>query len=111
MIVREWRTFDLRQRMLLQLLHYDFDCFFELRVATLAPCGGFQVDLDIRRDAMILDLPIAVEAVDCGTRRCYATAIDEFRIAPDTDKTAPCFLSDQRPETRFTEIPRQRVAA
>ena len=48
--------------MFFQLLHLDFDCFFQLCVVSLTPCRGIEIDFYIWRDAMVLDLPIAVQA-------------------------------------------------
>ena len=43
-------TFDFGQRMFFQLLHHDFDRFFQLRVFARTPGGGFEIDFDINND-------------------------------------------------------------
>src|SRR5216684_6323027 len=97
--------------MLLQLLNDYFDGLVELRVVPLAECCWIEIDIVVRRDAVILDLPFAIEAIDRGTRRGDAAAVEKFGIAADADQPSPCSLSHERPDARFAEVPRQRVAA
>src|SRR5216684_9372843 len=97
--------------MLLQLLNDYFDGLVELRVVPLAECCRIEIDIVIRRDAVILDLPFAIEAIDGGARRRDAAAVEKFGIASDTDQSTPCLLSHERAEASFAEVPRQRVAA
>src|SRR5208283_3758610 len=97
--------------MLFQLLHHDFDCFVELRVASVAVRGGVEVDFIIWSDADILHFPLPLEAVDRGPRRRNVTAVEQFGISSNSYQTSPGFLADQRTQPGFAEIPRQRVTA
>src|SRR5580658_2278623 len=96
--------------MLLQLLHDHFDCSLELRVVALPPGSGFEIDFNIRRDAVVFDLPVAVEAVDSRSWRGNVPAVDQFRIAADSDESSPSLLAHQWTEPGLAEVPRQRVA-
>jgi hypothetical protein len=45
--------------MLFELLHHYLDGLLELRVAARSPCGGLEIDFDVRRDAVVFDFPLA----------------------------------------------------
>ena len=70
------RALDLRQRVIFQLLHDDFNRLFQLCVFPLAPSGRIEINFNIRRDAVVLNFPITVQAVDCCAGCGHASAID-----------------------------------
>ncbi len=76
-IIRVRRSRVLRQRMFLQLLHHDLDCFIELRVMSLTISRGVEIDLKVGSDAVILHFPFAFEPVDRGSRCRNITAIEQ----------------------------------
>src|SRR5437899_5686501 len=96
--------------MLLQLLHHYLDGLFELRIVPCAPCGGFKVNFNVRRDAVVFHFPLTVQAVDGRTRRGDAPAVNQFRITADPDQSAPGFLATEWPDAGLAEIPRQRIS-
>src|SRR5262249_37446976 len=104
------RPFVGRERILLELLQDDLDRLLELRVVALPPRLWIELDLEVGCDAVILDLPLALEAVERDARCRHAAAVDERRVAEDPDQPAPRPLADERPESRLAEVPRHRVA-
>ena len=80
--------------MLLEKLHDDLDSLFQLWVVSLTYCCGIQIHVVIRRNAVVFNFPIAIEAVNCITRRHYVSAVDQLGISPNADETAPGSLSD-----------------
>src|ERR1017187_5784183 len=70
-----------------------------------------EIDFDIRRDTMVLDFHLAVEAINGSARRGEAAAIDQFGITADAHQSSPGLFADQRADAGFTEIPRQGIAA
>ena len=78
---------------------------------SLSPGEGIEIDFVVGRDAMVLDLPFAFEAVDGGAGRGDAATIDQLGISADTDKTAPGAFADEWADAGFAEIPGQRIAA
>src|SRR6185437_9346333 len=85
-----------RLRMLAQLLHQIGDGAFELRIVPRALGLRIVVDVDIRRDAAVLDFPIAFQSSQRPARRGDGTAVDQRRITADADKSAPGAFADQR---------------
>src|SRR5215472_1238636 len=112
MIVRKSRTAKLRWGTVFQLLQYNFNCLFQLRVAALTYKGRILFLLEIRWYAAVLDLPLAREGiVDTGTRRAQKTAIHQTRPARHADEPTPGSCSDEFANPRPLEVPRHRVAA
>ena len=66
----------LRERVLLQLLQDDFDGLLKLRVVALAEGSGSRSTSIVRGNAVVLDLPIAVEAIDGGTWGGHTAAVE-----------------------------------
>ena len=99
----------LLRRMLLHQLQHDFDGLLELAVAALPVRGRIEIDLDIGRDAVVLDLPLAVESIDRRARRHDDAAVEQFGITADADQPAPRARSDQGTDAGLAEIPRERV--
>ena len=56
------------ERALLQQLQDDLHRLLELRVVALAHRLGIEIDLVVGRDAPVLDLPVALEAVERQVR-------------------------------------------
>ena len=87
--------------MLFQLLHHHLDRFVELRVVALALGRRVEIDFIVWGDAVILNFPLAFEAVDSGSRRRDVAAVEQFGITADADQPAPRPLADQRTECRL----------
>src|SRR5947209_1500104 len=79
MIVRVRWTHVLLRRILLQVGEQQLDRLLQLRVAPRAPSDRIELHFNVGRDAVILDLPIAVESVDRCVRRGGETAVHQLR--------------------------------
>ena len=112
MIIRVRRTLIFLRRVLLQLRHQPFDRFFELRVAAGSPRGRVHLDLDVGRDADVLDFPVAVQnrRPPRSVRVTLPPSIS-VGIPADADQPAPSPFADQRADLQLFEEPRHRVAA
>src|SRR5258708_1742986 len=86
------------------------DRFVELPVVPLPVRGRIEIDFNIGRNTVVLDLPLAVKTVNCGARRGHPAAIDKFGISSDAHQSAPCLLADQLANAGFAEIPGQSIA-
>ena len=100
----------LGRRVLGQLLQHDLDGLVELRVLARGHGGRVLLDVDIGRDAHVLDDP-AVLGEDGQVGRRDAAAIHQGREAEDADQAAPGPLADQLAQAELAEHPRQQVAA
>jgi energy-coupling factor transporter ATP-binding protein EcfA2 len=58
-VVGVGRSLEVRSRMLLEFLHQEFHRLFELRVVALAHEFGILPDRHVRRDAVVLHVPVA----------------------------------------------------
>src|SRR5215472_15916719 len=99
MIIRIRRMLDLWKRMLLQLLHDDFNGLFQLRVAALPPGGGFEINFHIGSDAVVFHFPIAVDPINRRSWCGHSPSINQFRISPDADESSPCSLANERSDS------------
>ncbi len=84
-VVRIRRTLDLWERMFFQLLHNDLNRFLELSIMTLAEGRRVKVDFDVGRNTLVLNFPIAVEAVNSGSRCGHMAPVKQFRVAANAD--------------------------
>src|SRR5947209_8364292 len=73
--------------------------------------GRVEIDLDVRSDAVIFDIPGAIRAEESKAGRRYATAVKKRRIAGNTDESASGALADELPHPCLAKIPRHGVAA
>src|SRR5512143_113869 len=110
LVVREGGSRVGGRRVLLEEVEDHLDRLLELRVASFADRLRVALDLDVRRDAGILDLPLALEAVNPDPGRRDEAAVEELRVVVDADEPAPGPGSDERPDPGFPEEPRHRVA-
>ncbi len=78
---------------------------------TLTPCGRIEIDFHVRWNTVVLDFPLAIQSVNCGARCGHVSAVDQLGIAADADEPSPGFLADERADSCFAEVPRQRVTA
>jgi len=101
----------LRQRILLQLIHDDLYCFFQLRIVAATDGMRVQIDFHIGSDAVVFHVPVAVGAPKGHARSGNEAAVHELRIIVDADKPAPGAFADQRADFSAAEIPRHGVAA
>jgi len=69
-------------RILLQFVHHDLNRALELQVVAGAQGGWIDLDRDIRRDAVILDLPIAVRREQRSARCRHRHPVGELRMPP-----------------------------
>ena len=60
LVVREWSVGGLSKRSLLEFRDHDLDRFLELRVATAPPDLRTEIDIDIRRYALVLDIELTL---------------------------------------------------
>ena len=75
--------------MLFQLLHHDLDGLIELGVVSLTVSRWIEIHFVVRRNAVVLHFPLAVQAVDCGAWSGNAAAVEEFGITSDADQPSP----------------------
>src|SRR5258706_14577414 len=80
-IIRIRRPLELRQRVLLQLLHHYFDRLVELRIVPITIGGGVEIDFNVWSDANILHFPIALEAINRRTRRADQPSVQQLKIS------------------------------
>jgi hypothetical protein len=83
----------------------------ELRVAAGDHLVRQVVDLDVRIDAVVLDDPFAVQAIDAELGEGDVAAVDERDVAADADQAAPGARADHRPQLVGLEVVWQRIAA
>src|SRR5207302_1995194 len=95
--------------ILLERPHRYLDGFFQLRVVALPAEVGIHLYLHIRRDALILDLPIAFQVVEGQARSGDSSAVDEFRVIINSHQAAPRPFSDQRTDSCLAEHPGHRI--
>src|SRR5258706_3855481 len=110
-IIRIRRPLELRQRVLLQLLHHYFNRLVELRIVPVAIGGRIEIDFNVRSDANILHFPFAFEPINRRTRPSDKAPVQQLRISANPHQPSPSLLANQRSEPGFPEVPRQRVAA
>src|ERR1700726_897837 len=84
--------------MLLYILHQQFQRFFQLRIASRPHQIGTVIDDHVRLDAVVLDQPLAVEAVERKLRPGDVTAIHQGGISADTAHSAPGAHPNHRPQ-------------
>lgn len=97
--------------MLFEHLHHRFDCLFELRIVAFAHQLGVHHHFDIGRDAIVFDLPFALQPVNGPARGRHASAVQERGISADANQPAPSALTDNRADPELAEIPGQGIAA
>src|SRR2546425_3271010 len=97
--------------ILLEKLHRLLYRAFELRIVTLYHLGRSVLDLDVRRDAFVLNRPLTCEIVERKARRGDAAAVNRRWNSERADQPAPRARANQRADLAKPEIIRQRVAA
>src|SRR2546428_11080966 len=100
----------MRSRILFEFFQQVLDGLFELRIAALTPGGRIEFDFDIGSDTGVLDLPFAVEAIDCRVGRGHPAAVHQLRDAKGGNQSSPCALPDERPDLRLAKEPGNGVA-
>ena len=70
-----------------------------------------KINFNVRRNSTVFDFPIAVKAIDSGSRRGNVASVDQFRITSNADQSAPGLLADQRADGGFAEVPRQCISS
>ena len=78
--------------MLLQFIENHGHGLFELGIASLPPGCRIQIDVDIRRNALVLDIELTrIRIENSKSRRGYRTAVHQWRIAANADQAARRF--------------------
>src|SRR5580704_12933831 len=80
-VVRICRARQLGRRALCERLEREGDGALDLRVVPLPHERRVLFDLDVRGDAVVLDLPLTVGAVESPARGGDDAAVDEPRVA------------------------------
>src|SRR6476620_10598540 len=89
-------TLRIHGRRFLQLVECDSDGLLELRIVPVNYLRRGLLDVDVRRNTLVLDDP-AIVGPDRQVRRGDASPVDELRETEDADEAAPCALADDRP--------------
>src|SRR5262249_20776913 len=98
--------------ILLELLQCQRYALLELWVVAPPPGGGIELDLDVRGDALVLDVELAaVRFAAPPARRCARPAVEGLGNAAVPNEPAPGARPDKRPDLLASEHPGQRVAA
>src|SRR5580658_3107994 len=97
--------------MLFQLLGDVLDRAVQLRIVPGGHRFWIVFDLDIRLDAVVLDLELAGKPVERGARGGDAPTVEEDGIAADSDQTAPGAHTDKRTKSGLAEVPGHQIAA
>src|SRR5437867_8175950 len=98
-VVRISRLFMRGRRVLLERFHYHLDGFLELRIAPGAPQLRIHLDFNVRRDAMVLDVPRSIRTPERDTRRGDKSAIDQLGIIVYPNQSTPRAFSYQRSDS------------
>src|ERR1700716_2057809 len=110
-IIRIRRMIRYHHGIFLQRFQRHLYGFFELRVVARGNRGWIILHFDVRSDAVIFHFPFAVQAVNRGSGRGHATAIEQRRITAYSHQTAPGTGADQWADFVLVEHPWERVAA
>src|SRR5579885_127080 len=95
-IVRIDGLLELLRRVPGEQAQGDLDGLLKLRVVALADELRVVLDFNVRSDAVVLDLPLALQPVDGDARRGDMPAVHQFGIVVDADESAPGLLADER---------------
>ena len=104
------RDGNFRDRMGLQVVEDHLDSRFQLAVVPLGDVLGQVLDWNVGSDAVVFDLPFAVDALDGVARSHDVAAIEEAGIAADADQAAPGAGTDQLANAGLAEVPGHGVA-
>src|ERR1700734_3419264 len=107
--IRRHRRLD--YRMLLQLPKNDGYGPLELCIVARGHILRQFLHFDIRRNAVSLHFPVAVEAENRVAWRGHGAAVDQSGVAADADQSAPGAHADQGSEPRLAEVPGHGVAS
>ena len=99
------------RRVALDHPEQHLDPLLELGVDAARHVGRLELDLDVRRHALVLNHPLAVGRVDAVVRAGQAAAVDERQEHGNAHQPAPCAGADDRPHPLLPELPGQHVAA
>ena len=88
-----------------------FDGFFQLRIVAGPPHFGIEIDVNIRADAFVFDVELALGVSERNARGRDSAAVDKRRIAVNADEPAPCTTANERSDLCLSEKPRHKIAA
>src|SRR5437016_12713933 len=94
-----WRFFrHAIHRMKLQQTHCLFNGALELRIVSRDDIFGPILDIDIRRNAFVLDRPFAIMTEEAAAGSDRRSAVDKDRRVGRVHEAAPGSFADQRAE-------------
>jgi hypothetical protein len=67
----------------------------------VAMSSGVEIDFCIWSEADVLQIPLALEAIDRSSRRGHTAAVEQLRVAANAYQPASGFVADERPRTAF----------
>ena len=88
-VIREGRNGYLRHRMGLQVVQHQLNASFELDIVACRHILGQLFDSHVGSDAVVLDLPLAVESVDSVTGRVDMAAVEQRERALTGRRPSP----------------------
>src|SRR5262245_8009791 len=94
---RRWRLRGLSvDGVCFQEAHGFFDRAFELRVVAGDHVLREVLDIDVRRDAFVLDRPLPLAREEAAARRDHRSTIDERRRVGGVNESAPRAFAHER---------------
>src|SRR5437868_1939902 len=111
MVIGKRRTPGFVLRVLAHVIHQKLHGLFQLRIVALPPRGRIELDFDVGRDAVVLNLPFSVEPEYRRVWGGHIASIHQRRQPESGHKTAPGSLADKGPNLSLLEIPRHSIAA
>src|SRR5688500_14812452 len=100
---RRRRLGDARHRVRREQAQRLLHRALELWIAPCCRVARRDLDLDVRRHADVLDVPLPLEVDEATARVGDRPAVDQHLRVPDPDETAPRLRPDQRTDLRLLE--------
>src|SRR5580765_5991793 len=107
---RRWLGKNLR-RLSRKAAHRLGHCSLELGIPPILGGERSLLDFDVRRNALVLDVPLAFEIVEPAAWRRDEPAVHQRRRIPDTDQAAPGLHTDQGTKFHLAEHVGEHVPA
>src|SRR5205814_6995379 len=98
-------------RMKLQQTHCLFNGTLELRIVSRDDIFGPILDIDIRRNAFVLDRPFAIMTEEAAAGCDRRSAVDKNRRVGRVHEATPGSFADRRAELSIMEHVRHEIAA
>src|SRR5688500_4588235 len=110
-VIRRRRLGHALERLGLQQAHRLLHGGLQLRVPARDYFLGRVLPIEVGRDAIVLDGPLAVHVEESAARGNHGPAVDQGRRVPRADQAAPRTLPDQRPDAVVPEHEGHQVTA